>query len=81
MAFSGGFLRSESSGFHLRKMAQKARLTRRSAFFRKPPPPPSRGSEAPTEVLEKEQLDAKIGGDYIAASADFRDGDDAENGS
>jgi len=51
------------------------------AFFRKPPPPPSRGSEAPTEVLVKERLDAEIGGDYIAASADFRDGDDAENGS
>ena len=56
-------------------------MTRSLAFFRKPPPPPSRGSEAQTEVLEKEQLDAEIGGDYIAASADFRDGDDAENGS
>ena len=31
-----------------------------------------------TEVLLKERLDAEIGGDYIAASADLRDGDDAE---
>ena len=56
-------------------------MTWRYGLFRKPPPQPS-GVALQTEVLAyKEPLDAEIGGDYIAASADFRVGDAVEGSS